>query len=586
MHRIVWIQSLFTDHTGNKTSFINTPSDCTQWSMYTVLYVDDEPGLLELGKMFLESTGQFKVEIISSVTEGFPLLTTKQFDVIISDYQMPVTDGIEFLRMVRASGNDIPFILFTGRGREEVVIAALNNGADYYLQKGGDPTAQFAELSHKIRLAVEQRHTLQALRESERKYRRILENMQDAYFRVNPEGMVTMVNPSAARMFGYDSVQEMIGIPATVLYVGGAKGREETIRKMREAGGLTDITHEAPRKDGSLFPISFNIQYIYDDAGRIIGTEAIARDITERKKAEQDLKRINEELNASYMQLAATEEELRLQLLEITEAQQKLRRSEEKFRSFTENIPDVTTITDEKGNFSYVSPSLLRLTGHNEEEIIGRKAMGEILLRNARPDDMKNIEALKSQARKHPGIPVFIPPFRSSHIDGSTIYIEGTATYLPDVEGIRGMVFHGRDVTDRVIASDALKESEQRFRAVIDQSPFAILVLTATGDAEHANDAYLRLWGVQRETMRKYNCFRDSQLDHLGLRPLCTRAFSGEYQPFPPVEFDLKTSVGEGGRKMVSGAFYPIRDEKGRVTNVIVVVQDLSGKSIAERIIG
>jgi len=59
---------------------------------------------------------------------------------------MPETNGIDFLKLIRSRDDPIPFILFTGRGREEVVIEALNSGADFYLQKGGDPSSQFKEL--------------------------------------------------------------------------------------------------------------------------------------------------------------------------------------------------------------------------------------------------------------------------------------------------------------------------------------------------------------------------------------------------------------------------------------------------------
>ena len=72
---------------------------------------------------------------------------------------MPDMDGITFLRYVRSHHEYLPFILFTGRGREEVVIEALNNGADFYIQKGGEPTAQFVELAHKITVAVEKKRT-------------------------------------------------------------------------------------------------------------------------------------------------------------------------------------------------------------------------------------------------------------------------------------------------------------------------------------------------------------------------------------------------------------------------------------------
>ena len=121
---------------------------------YTVLYVDDEPDLLILGKAFLEATGPYTIETRTSAPEGIEALRTRPFDAIISDYLMPEMDGLAFLRAVRQEFGALPFILFTGRGREDVVIEAINLGVDFYLQKGGDTRAQFAELAHKINMAV------------------------------------------------------------------------------------------------------------------------------------------------------------------------------------------------------------------------------------------------------------------------------------------------------------------------------------------------------------------------------------------------------------------------------------------------
>jgi response regulator RpfG family c-di-GMP phosphodiesterase len=87
-------------------------------------------------------------------------------------------NGIEFLKEIRKRYPDLPFILFTGRGREEVVIEAINNGADFYLQKGGDPKAQFAELNHKVLQAVKRRRTERELYNSENNAREILETLR------------------------------------------------------------------------------------------------------------------------------------------------------------------------------------------------------------------------------------------------------------------------------------------------------------------------------------------------------------------------------------------------------------------------
>jgi PAS domain S-box-containing protein len=119
-----------------------------------VLYIDDEPDLLEIGKRFLERTGTLVVTPLSSAEEGLQALKFQSFDAIVSDYQMPEMDGITFLKALRHRDDQTPFILFTGRGREEIAIEAYEQGADHYVQKGGGPSAQFIDLAHKIRSSV------------------------------------------------------------------------------------------------------------------------------------------------------------------------------------------------------------------------------------------------------------------------------------------------------------------------------------------------------------------------------------------------------------------------------------------------
>ncbi len=123
--------------------------------MIRVLIVDDDPAVLDVAKIFLGRCGDIEVEAVGSAVEAVERLKDDRYDVIVSDYVMPEMDGISFLKWVRSLEPEVPFILFTGKGREEVVIEALNSGADYYLQKDGRPTVLFAELSHQIRQAAE-----------------------------------------------------------------------------------------------------------------------------------------------------------------------------------------------------------------------------------------------------------------------------------------------------------------------------------------------------------------------------------------------------------------------------------------------
>ena len=178
--------------------------------MIRVLFVDDEPDLLALSRIYLEKGGEMRVETALSAAEAFKLLGNQKFDVIVSDHVMPVMDGLEFLKTLRGSGNRTPFIIYSGKGREHVILEALNNGADFFIQKGGDATAQYTEMKHKIRLVVKERQTEAALRDSEARYRGVVEDQTEFIIRFRPDGTITFANAAYCRYFGR-SCSEVIG---------------------------------------------------------------------------------------------------------------------------------------------------------------------------------------------------------------------------------------------------------------------------------------------------------------------------------------------------------------------------------------
>jgi PAS domain S-box-containing protein len=168
----------------------------------SVLFVDDEPALLDIGKIYLERQAGIVVTTALSGPEGLRLLETGSFDAIVSDYQMPEMTGIEFLKAVRARFRSLPFIIFTGKGREEVVIDALNSGADHYIQKGGEPRSMYADLAHRVCSAVQQRRSEAALQKKHAILRAILAASPNgiAYIR---NRTLQWTNDSLADMLGY-----------------------------------------------------------------------------------------------------------------------------------------------------------------------------------------------------------------------------------------------------------------------------------------------------------------------------------------------------------------------------------------------
>lgn len=172
--------------------------------MITVLFVDDEPALLDVSRLYLEKTGEIKVDMCYSAEQALERLMNRDYDVIVSDYEMPGMNGIAFLKRVRNLGLETPFIIFTGRGREEIVIEALNSGADFYLQKGGDPRSQFAELAHKIRISFERYQREGALEVT----RYSVEKAGIPVFWFDSRGRVVYANSTGCAILGY-SIQEL-----------------------------------------------------------------------------------------------------------------------------------------------------------------------------------------------------------------------------------------------------------------------------------------------------------------------------------------------------------------------------------------
>ena len=289
--------------------------------MIRVLYVDDEPDLLEIAKLFLEATGDFSLETATSAQDGLAALTERVFDAVVSDYQMPIMNGIGFLKEIRAKYEGIPFILFTGRGREEVVIEAINNGSDFYVQKGGDPKAQFAELAHKIRQAVARRTAEKLHIDSEKRLSDIINFLPDPTFAIDTAGTVIawnrameeMTGIAASRMTGkgnYEYALPFYGerLPMLIDLVFATPGEiSKRYSHVQWDGPMLAAESELSRVNGRRRTLWGKASPLYDRNGQITGSIESIRDITERKEAEETLSEKNRLLSESESQLKRAE---------------------------------------------------------------------------------------------------------------------------------------------------------------------------------------------------------------------------------------------------------------------------------------
>jgi len=228
--------------------------------MTRVLYIDDEKSLLTLTQLYLKEEADLDVEIATSAEEGLDLLKNSVYDAIISDYDMPDLDGIDFLKLVRAYDLTIPFIIFTGKGREEVAIEALNNGADFYIQKGGDPRTIFTELAnavrHLVRRTQAERHALQI----EQHLVAFLNALPDIAYIKGPDLRYLLINTAYQKYLGLSSVQDAVGktdddlLPPSLAHL--SQKSDETILDKKEPVFLQSNFNEKVYQIQK-FPLSF-----------------------------------------------------------------------------------------------------------------------------------------------------------------------------------------------------------------------------------------------------------------------------------------------------------------------------------------
>jgi len=267
----------------------------TKETLIHVLHVDDEAGLLKVAKPILEMQGSFHVETALSVKEAMQKIEEKPFDVVVSDYVMPERNGLDFLKELRDGGNNIPFIMFTGKGREEVAIQALNLGADRYFNKIGHPEAVYGELAYGIYSAVRARRAEEELR----KFKTISDKAGYGVTLLDLDGSILYVNESCAKMHGYN-VNELVGKNHSILHTKQGFDLVERSRKELFEKSYVVMEERHLKKDGSLLPVLVNASLIRDTKGSPLHVTVVITDITERKRIEQQLKESEEKYRKQF----------------------------------------------------------------------------------------------------------------------------------------------------------------------------------------------------------------------------------------------------------------------------------------------
>jgi PAS domain S-box-containing protein len=413
----------------------------------------------------------------------------------------------------------------------------------------------YVELEQRVaeleKQAVERKRREVALRESKELFEKTFESQKDAIFILDADvpPKITDCNPAAEKMFGYTR-QEMAGCTTEFLHMSGAAledFQKQLYPSITKQGFFHLNDFMMNRKDGTLFPSEHTVVPLNNEKAERTGWVSVVRDITGRKQMEEAL-----------------------------------RESEERYRLLAENVSDVIWTRDMNLRFTYISPSVEKLTGYSVEEAMAL-TMAEAYTPHSIELAMKAFSEEQTREKDERSDPSRVSTIEMEGYrkDGSTIWTEAKMRFLRDSNGyLAGILGVSRDITERKRSEEALRESEERYRQLFRHAPAGIYEVDFTKQ---------RFVAVNK-VMCEYMGYTDEELLSMDPSDILAdeskppyferlrKVIAGESVP-ETVEYRIKA---KGGREFWVILNTTFSYEEGKLRGATVVVHDITERKLGE----
>lgn len=476
-----------------------------------ILIVEDETvEALDIKKM-LES---FDYDVPSVVLNGVDAVETAKKirpDLILMDIVLKgELDGINAAKKIKEL--NIPVIFLTAHSDDEAVERAKKTDPYGYLVKPYDPL----DLKNTVEFALYRHSMDEKLKKSEKKYRNIIENLQDAYLRADNNGTIIMASPSAASMFKYSSPEEMIGHSVLNVY-SDPDTRKLMLEQLKKHSKLKGYEFEGLRKDGTTFWLSMNSQPYYEDT-KVMGVESFLRDITEPKESEKKIEKLYRlyatlsQINQAVVRISDQESFYKI-ICNVCIEYGKFKMAW--IGSVDEATSKVTPVVYAGSESGYLDTVDVDVNNLNSPSNRAMKTKKFILIKDVR--DELNRSWVNEAIKRDYNSMVVIPIKLKARVIAMLYIYSSEINFFTheELDLIREMAM---DISfaittlnsenERKILSRALIESEESYRELVDNSIVAIYKTNLDGDILFANHAMAEFFGfrsVKELTKTKVN---------------------------------------------------------------------------------
>jgi PAS domain S-box-containing protein len=400
-------------------------------------------------------------------------------------------------------------------------------------------SVHFRDVTERKRAEDELRESQEALRKSEEFHRFAVEAGRIGSWDLDLRTEECLISPTMADLMGFSPDQKTVP---------GAQWRESIVPEDRtsmasalaasiDSGAPFDLEFRIALKDGTERWLYSRGGVTRDASGKALRVHGASIDVTERKRAEE-----------------------------------KLRGSEERLRRAIgiESVGVIFFKAD--GSITDSNDAFLRMSGYSREDLEQGKVRWDVMTPPEwMPHSLKAIEEFESTGR--------IKPYEKEYVrkDGSRWWALFAATRLDGEEGVEFII----DVTEGKRAQEALRESEERFRTLMEQSPLAIHVLAPDGTSLRYNEAWKELWDLEERSAAP-NIFDDERVRAAGLVPYLEKGAAGSEEATDPLLYDPKRTGERGEPRWLRAFVYPVRDGSGRVFEVALMLEDVTERERAQ----
>ncbi|MFP4632698.1 MAG: PAS domain-containing protein [Halobacteriales archaeon] len=426
-----------------------------------VLHVEDDAEFADLAADLLERQDDcFDVTSVTDPEEALSRVSTGEFDCVVSDYDMMGMNGIEFLEAVRERRPDLPFVLFTGKGSEEIASEAISAGVTDYLQKASG-SSQYEVLANRVENAVEQHRARRAVDETQRKLEELAEKTDDVLYMFDADWNELLFGNSVYEEMWGGSLDEVEEDARAFLDRVHPDDRDSVRRTMERVsdGEEETVEYRVVRPDGDVRWVVADSKPVFEDGevARIVG---YVRDVTE----------------------------------------QKLRRR--RYEAIFNHTYQFTGLTEPDGTVIEANDTALEFGGLDRDDVVGEKIWEADWFEIS--EEARNV-ARRSVRRAAEG--ELVKGEMEVQGDGRNAVIDYSVRPVTDEDGdVVLLVLEGRDITERVEREreiqrrqDELETKTRYLDAISRYTPLPMFMKDASAEYIWVNDEYLEIFELDEE---------------------------------------------------------------------------------------